>query len=141
MYLDENEHVQFSGLSEYSDGAKAKAWSEKFGSALPEAGREIHNKVGRRQGRLRTQPPARRCIGHRPAGSPQGFLGSEMSTMTREQKLRLVWKHTHRDYKGTMNGERTIMVYRQGTCLVLLKDLTDAEIEDRLPRELKENQA
>jgi hypothetical protein len=30
------------------------------------------------------------------------------------------------------------MVYRQGTCLVLLKDLTDAEIEEPIPRALKE---
>jgi hypothetical protein len=44
MFLDENEHVQFSGLSEYSDGAEAKAWAEKFGEAVPEAGRLIHSK-------------------------------------------------------------------------------------------------
>lgn len=61
--------------------------------------------------------------------------------MTREQKLKLVWKHTHRDYKGMLEGQRSIMVYRQGTCLVLLKDLTDAEIEERIPRTLKENNA
>ena len=59
--------------------------------------------------------------------------------MTRDQKLKLVWRHTHRDYKGKLNGERSIMVYRQGTCLVLLKDLTDEEIESRIPRAHKEN--
>jgi hypothetical protein len=53
--------------------------------------------------------------------------------MTREQKLKLVWRHTHRDYKGKLNG--------QGTCLVLLKDLTDTEIEERIPRALKETTA
>jgi hypothetical protein len=57
----------------------------------------------------------------------------------RDKKLAIVWKHTHRDYKGKLNGERSIMVYREGTCLVLLKDLTDAEIEARIPRALKEN--
>lgn len=61
--------------------------------------------------------------------------------MTRDQKLKIVWKHTHRDYKGTLEGQRSIMVYRQGTCLVLLKDLTDKEIEERIPRALKENPA
>jgi hypothetical protein len=61
--------------------------------------------------------------------------------VTREQKLKLVWKHTHRDYKGMLEGQRSIMVYRQGTCLVLLKDLTDAEIDERIPRALKENNA
>jgi len=44
MFLDENEHVQFSGLSEYSDGAEAKAWAETYGEAVPEAGRVILNK-------------------------------------------------------------------------------------------------
>lgn len=44
MFLDENEHVQFSGLSEYSSGAEASAWAEKFGAAVPEAGRLIHAK-------------------------------------------------------------------------------------------------
>jgi hypothetical protein len=44
MFLDENEHVQFSGLSEYSSGAEASAWSEKFGAGVPEAGRLIHVK-------------------------------------------------------------------------------------------------
>jgi hypothetical protein len=41
----------------------------------------------------------------------------------------------------TINFERSIMVYRQGTCLVLLKDLTDTEIEERIPRALKESHA
>jgi len=40
-----------------------------------------------------------------------------------------------------LEGQRSIMVYRQGTCLVLLKDLTDAEMDERIPRALKENNA
>jgi hypothetical protein len=44
MYLDEVGHVQWSGLSEYSSGAEAKAWQDKFGEAVPEAGRAIMNK-------------------------------------------------------------------------------------------------
>ena len=59
----------------------------------------------------------------------------------RDKKLALVWKHTHRDYKGKLNGQRSIMVYRNGTCLVLLKDLTDAEIEEMIPSKFKENHA
>lgn len=43
MYLDENDHVQWSGLSEYSDGAEASAWKDKFGEAVPEAGRSAMN--------------------------------------------------------------------------------------------------
>jgi hypothetical protein len=41
----------------------------------------------------------------------------------------------------TINFERSIMVYREGTCIVPLKDLTDSEIEERIPRALKENNA
>jgi hypothetical protein len=54
--------------------------------------------------------------------------------LTRKQKLALIWKRTHRDFKGRMDGVRTIMVYRNGTCLVALDDLTDEEIESKLPK-------
>lgn len=47
--------------------------------------------------------------------------------------LDLIWKHTHRDYRGTMNGVRTILTLRQGgTTLVPLDGLTDAEKADKL---------
>lgn len=55
----------------------------------------------------------------------------------REKKLMLVWKHKHRDYKGRINGERYVMVYRDGTMSVPLTDLTDAEIESNLPKGAK----
>ncbi len=38
MYLDENDHVHWAGLTQYSDGAEATAWAEKFGEGVPEAG-------------------------------------------------------------------------------------------------------
>ena len=41
MFLDENGHVQWSGLSEYSTGAEAKAWSDQFAEGVPAEGREI----------------------------------------------------------------------------------------------------
>jgi hypothetical protein len=41
MYLDEKDHVQWAGLSEYSTGAEAAAFRAKFGPAVPEAGRAI----------------------------------------------------------------------------------------------------
>jgi hypothetical protein len=44
MFLDENGHVQWSGLSAYSDGAEAKAWQEKYGAAVPEVGRVLLDK-------------------------------------------------------------------------------------------------
>ena len=52
--------------------------------------------------------------------------------MTRAQALAAVWRNTPADYKGVIDGHRTIMVYRQGTVLIWLKDLTDREIHDRL---------
>jgi hypothetical protein len=54
--------------------------------------------------------------------------------MNREQKLNLIYSKTHSDFKGTIDGRKTMLVYRNGTCLVYLDDLTDAEIADRLPK-------
>ena len=58
--------------------------------------------------------------------------------MTREQKLKLVWKNTHNDFRGKIDGVKTILVYRNGTTLVALNDLTDKEINDKLPKEFRE---
>jgi hypothetical protein len=44
MYLNEDGHCTWSGLSQYSSGAEAKAWQDKFGAAVPEVGRAIMNK-------------------------------------------------------------------------------------------------
>jgi len=55
--------------------------------------------------------------------------------MTRSEKLDLIYKNTHRDYKGEYNGERSILALREGgTTIVPLSQLTDAEIESRLPK-------
>jgi hypothetical protein len=54
--------------------------------------------------------------------------------MTREQKLKLIYRHTHRDYKGVVGGIGAILVLREGgTQLVGMMSLTDAEIEEKLP--------
>lgn len=58
--------------------------------------------------------------------------------MTKEKQLALIYRHTHRDYKGNLNGERNILTLRQGgTTLVPLSALTDAEIADKLPYAIK----
>lgn len=44
MFLDEQGHVQWSGLSEYCSGAEAEAWEQKFGAGVPEAGRGLLRK-------------------------------------------------------------------------------------------------
>jgi hypothetical protein len=59
--------------------------------------------------------------------------------MTRDQQLALIYRHTSRDYKGKLNGEKSVLVNINGaTCLVLLKDLTDADIERKLPYALQQ---
>lgn len=54
--------------------------------------------------------------------------------MTREQQLDAIYRSTHADFKGMIDGERTILVYRNGTTLVRLKDLTEKEIAERIGR-------
>jgi hypothetical protein len=70
-----------------------------------------------------------------------------VDSMTREEKLEAIWSATHPDFKGIAgetnpdawppehHGKRTILVYttRQGTTLKLLEDLTDEEIDSRMP--------
>ena len=41
MVLDDEGHVTWSGLTEYSDYAKAKAWSDEYRDGVPEAGRKL----------------------------------------------------------------------------------------------------
>jgi hypothetical protein len=43
MYLDDDNHVQWAGLSEYSTGAEAKAFLDTYGDGVPEAGRKLLN--------------------------------------------------------------------------------------------------
>jgi hypothetical protein len=44
MFLDDAGHVQWSGLTEYTDGAEAHAWREQYGDAVPDAGRATLDK-------------------------------------------------------------------------------------------------
>jgi hypothetical protein len=41
MYLDENGHVQMTGLSEYCTGAEAQAWSAQYRDGVPAAGLDM----------------------------------------------------------------------------------------------------
>jgi hypothetical protein len=59
--------------------------------------------------------------------------------MTRDQQLALIYRHTSRDYRGKLNGEKTILVNINGaTCLVKLDELTDDEIARKLPYALQQ---
>jgi hypothetical protein len=60
--------------------------------------------------------------------------------MTRKEKLKLIWRHTHRDYRGiAADGTKMVleMVPGVGTCSVPLESLTDEQIEKRMPYVLK----
>lgn len=55
-----------------------------------------------------------------------------------QKALALIYRHTHRDYKGNYGGVKTIMVCRGGaSCVVPLDGLTEAEVADRLPYAMK----
>jgi hypothetical protein len=44
MYLNDDGHVTWAGLTEYSDAKESAAFLETYGAAVPEAGRELLNK-------------------------------------------------------------------------------------------------
>ncbi len=44
MYLDDNDHVQFAGLSEYTDAKEAEEFERVYGAAVPEAGKALLRK-------------------------------------------------------------------------------------------------
>lgn len=54
----------------------------------------------------------------------------------RATALRLIWNATGKDYRGKLNGRRSVMVYSEqhGTCLAYLDDLSDEEIRRKLPK-------
>lgn len=41
MFLDDAGHVQYSGLTEYTDGAEASAWLATYGAGVPEEHRNV----------------------------------------------------------------------------------------------------
>jgi hypothetical protein len=52
-----------------------------------------------------------------------------MDDKTRTAALKLIWRHTHKDFRGVIMGEKCVLVLRpEGTCLAALTDLTDAEV-------------
>lgn len=74
--------------------------------------------------------------------------------MTHEERLEHIWSATHDEYRGyagerwlpEFRGQRTVLIYgrRGGTTLKLLSELTEEEIQAKLPvhlRHLPERQA
>lgn len=68
--------------------------------------------------------------------------------LTRDQKLTLIYRHEHSDFKGIAGerwgehaGKKSIMVNDKGaSVLVLLENLTDEQIADKLPYALFKEQ-
>lgn len=58
-----------------------------------------------------------------------------LENLSREDKLKLIFRHTHPDFKNTDPSRRSILVLRQGqgTCSVPITALTEQEIADKLP--------
>lgn len=70
-----------------------------------------------------------------------------VDSMTREEKLEAIWSATHADFKGIAgdanpdawppehHGKRTVLVNTggRGTALKLLEDLSNEEIDNRMP--------
>lgn len=68
-----------------------------------------------------------------PEEAPKAYT-VDGKTYTRKEALRLIWRHTHKDYKGRYeNGTRSILVYEGGTVLVEFDKLSDTHIMDKLP--------
>lgn len=62
--------------------------------------------------------------------------------MIERKKLEaLVWKHTHRDFKGKReDGTKCVLHFSpsEGTCSVTLSSLSDSQLRDKLPRKVRE---
>lgn len=54
--------------------------------------------------------------------------------MNRKEALAKIWRETHSDFKGKINGVKSIMILRKGgSVLCPLDGLTDPEILTRVP--------
>jgi hypothetical protein len=68
--------------------------------------------------------------------SPEYFVGGVR--LKRAEALRLIYRWTHRDFKGSSDGELRIMILRDGATLSIpLANLSDAEVKDKLPYALR----
>jgi hypothetical protein len=48
--------------------------------------------------------------------------------------IRSIWRSTHPDFRGEIDGTKCVLVLRagSGTCSVAIEDLTDSEFDDKL---------
>jgi hypothetical protein len=138
MYLDDQEHVTWAGLSEYSGGAEAQAFKEKYFEGVPEAGRPTLNQwvaMKLAYDGARAEDKANGKILPLEVGIIEAREARLANPVTREEKLAAIWRNTHADFKGKIDGKACILVLREGgTHSVPLTDLTDEEIAHKLPK-------
>lgn len=61
-------------------------------------------------------------------------MAKNINKDSRDEKLKAIYKNTHKDFKGIINGSKTIMINRGGAVIVKLTDLTESEIDNLLPK-------
>ncbi len=52
--------------------------------------------------------------------------------MSRDERLKAVWRFKHPDYRGIFEGSRQVLIYRNGTVSVPLESLSDDEIRQAI---------
>jgi hypothetical protein len=53
--------------------------------------------------------------------------------MSKQQDLEKIYKHTHKDFKGVINGKKSILMNVNGAAsIVFLSELTDEQIAEKL---------
>lgn len=60
-----------------------------------------------------------------------------MEPKTRKKLESLLWKNTHKDFRGSIDGVKNVLLLTaQGTCLYPLSALTDEELLSKIPKRL-----
>lgn len=76
-----------------------------------------------------------------PQCEDRGPESRENARKAREVILRLIYRHMSKDYKGRLpDGTKSVLIFRNGTTLVPLDQLTDREIADLAPSAQRKEQ-
>ena len=151
LYFDDQGHVKFTGLSEYCDGAEAKAWADTYGAAVPSAGRDMLTRFVASKLAYDAARAPFKANGEIPPlnvglAEARKAFAEAIPPRTIEEKRAALWRKTHADFKGLSSVEfsphwpdksRTIMLPMgfhpgQGSTLARLDDLTEEDLDKLL---------